>query len=215
MAASKVRPRTKPPAERRDELMNAAQRLFLANGVGPTTIEQITAGADVAKGTFYLYFSSKDDVLAALGERFSAQLVAKLEAAIAKQRPTDWSGKLAAWARTAVSEYLDSMRLHDIVFREPNPNVHEDHDTNGTIAHLLQLLQDGTRAGAWTVADPRFTAIFLYSGLHGVVDDANNKRTGRARLTQRVEEMCFRAVIPHVIPSGAPPRLRSGQAPGA
>jgi AcrR family transcriptional regulator len=197
MPATKVRPRTKPPAERRDELMNAAQRLFLANGVAPTTIEQITAGADVAKGTFYLYFSSKDDVLAALGERFSAQLVAKLEAAIAKQRPSDWSGKLAAWARTAVTEYLDSMRLHDIVFREPNPNAREDHDTNGTIAHLLHLLQHGTRAGAWTVADPRFTAIFLYSGLHGVVDDANAKRAGRARLAQRIEDLFFRAVNVH------------------
>jgi AcrR family transcriptional regulator len=194
MPATKVRPRTKPPAERRDELMNAAQRLFLANGLGPTTIEQITAGADVAKGTFYLYFSSKDDVLAALGERFSAQLVAKLDAAIAKQRPPDWSGKLSAWARTAVAEYLDSMRLHDIVFREPHPNVREDHDTNGTIAHLLQLLQDGTRAGAWSVDDPRFTAIFLYNGLHGVVDEANAKRVGRTRLAQRVEKMYFRAV---------------------
>src|SRR5580658_5319774 len=101
MSASKVRPRTKPPAERRDELMNAAQRLFLANGVGPTTIEQITAGAGVAKGTFYLYFSSEDDVLAALGERFSAQLVAKLEGAIAKRPAADWPGKLTAWAGTA------------------------------------------------------------------------------------------------------------------
>jgi AcrR family transcriptional regulator len=193
MPATKARPRTKPPAERRDELMNAAQRLFLAKGVAPTTIEQITAGADVSKGTFYLYFSSKDDVLAALGERFSQQLVAKLEGAIAKQRPSDWSGKLAAWARTAVTEYLASMRLHDIVFREAHPNTHEDHDTNGTIAHLLQLLQDGTRAGAWTVDDPRFTAIFLYSGLHGVVDDANAKRAGRTRLAQRIEDLFFRA----------------------
>jgi AcrR family transcriptional regulator len=194
MSATKVRPRTKPPAERRDELMNAAQRLFLANGAGATTIEQITAGADVAKGTFYLYFSSKDDVLAALAERFSAQLVAKLDAAIAKCPASDWPGKLSAWARTAVAEYLDSMRLHDIVFREPNPNAREDHDTNGTIAHLLQLLQDGARAGAWSVDDARFTAIFLYSGLHGVVDDAIAKCVGRARLGQRVEQMCFRAV---------------------
>jgi hypothetical protein len=43
--ASRSRPRTKPPEERRDELMNAAQRLFLEHGVGPTTIEQITSAA--------------------------------------------------------------------------------------------------------------------------------------------------------------------------
>ncbi len=57
-AAAKKRPRTKPSGERRDDLMNAALTLFLANGVAPTTIEQITAGADVAKGTFYLHVAS-------------------------------------------------------------------------------------------------------------------------------------------------------------
>jgi AcrR family transcriptional regulator len=36
--------------------MDSALRLFLEQGVAPTTIEQITAGASVAKGTFYLHF---------------------------------------------------------------------------------------------------------------------------------------------------------------
>jgi AcrR family transcriptional regulator len=71
--STKSRPRTKPPEERRDELMNSAQHLFLKSGVGPTTIEQITSGAKVAKGTFYLYFSSKEAVLAALGDRFAEE----------------------------------------------------------------------------------------------------------------------------------------------
>ena len=43
-------PRTKPPEQRRDDLMNAAQRLFLDLGVSATTVEQITSGAGVAKG---------------------------------------------------------------------------------------------------------------------------------------------------------------------
>ncbi|WP_244483524.1 TetR family transcriptional regulator [Mesorhizobium sp. 1M-11] len=30
--------------------MNAAEALILQKGIGPTTIEEITAGADVAKG---------------------------------------------------------------------------------------------------------------------------------------------------------------------
>jgi AcrR family transcriptional regulator len=69
--AAKLRPRTKAPEQRRDELMTAAQRLFLKFGVGSTTIEQITSDADVAKGTFYLYFASKEDVLEALRTKSS------------------------------------------------------------------------------------------------------------------------------------------------
>src|SRR5271170_6340603 len=96
--ASKSRPRTKPPEERRDELLNAAQRLFLKHGVGSTTIEQITSGAEVAKGTFYLYFSSKDDILAALRDRFGQGLLTRIKAAIANKQAEDWKGKLATWA---------------------------------------------------------------------------------------------------------------------
>jgi AcrR family transcriptional regulator len=199
MAATKVRPRTKPPEERRDELMNAAQRLFLDHGVASTTVEQITTAADVAKGTFYLYFPSKEHVLAALGERFSQQLGAKLHSAIAAKRAGDWKGRLGAWARTAVAVYLDSMRLHDIVFRESHPHEHEDLDSNATLALLRGLLADGAAAGAWTIGDARFTAVFLYSGLHGIVDDASaeSKRVDRTRLAERMEEICFRAVGLH------------------
>jgi AcrR family transcriptional regulator len=86
MTVPTPRPRTKLAQERREDLMNAAQRLFLEQGIEPTTIEQITSAADVAKGTFYLHFSSKDDVRAALGERFAHQHLAKIKAAIAQKQ---------------------------------------------------------------------------------------------------------------------------------
>lgn len=64
-------PRTKPAPVRLDELMAAAEDLFVRQGVEATTIDQIVARAGVAKGTFYHYFSSKADVLAALRAKFS------------------------------------------------------------------------------------------------------------------------------------------------
>src|SRR5215831_17373889 len=100
---SKSRPRTKPPAERREELMNAAQVLFLKHGVRPVTIDQITSSARVAKGTFYLYFSSKEDILAALGERFGRTLLSKIEAAIAARERDDWNAKSHAVSLRASS----------------------------------------------------------------------------------------------------------------
>jgi AcrR family transcriptional regulator len=194
--AKKPRPRTKPPEERRDELMNAAQRLFLKQGVAPTTIEQITSGADVAKGTFYLYFSSKDDVLAALGERFGEEHLAKIKAAMATKPKADWQGKLATWAKACVTGYLESIRLHDIVFYGTRPRTREGLVDNIVIDHLCELLRAGGEAGAWAVDDPRFTAVFLFSGLHAVVDDAysKEKRVNRTQLWQRAERLIFREV---------------------
>jgi AcrR family transcriptional regulator len=195
-ARTKPRPRTKPPEERRDELMNAAQRLFLKQGVRPTTIEQITSGAKVAKGTFYLYFPSKDEVLAALGERYGQEHLAKIKAAIAAKPEADCQEKLATWARACATSYLDSIRLHDIVFYGSRPRTREGLVDNIVIDHLSELLCEGGEAGAWSVDDPRFTAVFLFSGLHAVVDDAysKEKRVNRSRLWQRAERLFFREV---------------------
>src|SRR5271154_45217 len=157
-ATTKSRPRTKPPEERRDELMNAAQRLFLKQGVPATTIEQITSAADVAKGTFYLYFSSKEDILAALGDRFGQQHLAKIEAAMAEKPEADWKTKLTIWANACVTGYLDSIRLHDIVFYGSRPRTREGLVDNIVIDHLASLLQAGVEAGGWSIDDSRFTA---------------------------------------------------------
>jgi AcrR family transcriptional regulator len=79
----KLRPRTKPPEVRREEIMDAAQRLFLEHGVGSTTIDHVAAGADVAKGMVYLHFESKQALLAALGERFAEKHLACVKTVLA------------------------------------------------------------------------------------------------------------------------------------
>jgi AcrR family transcriptional regulator len=195
-ATTKSRPRTKPPEERRDELMNAAQQLFLKQGVPATTIEQITAGADVAKGTFYLYFSSKEDILAALGDRFGQKHLEGIKAAIAKNPQDNWQKKLATWANACFTGYLDSIHLHDIVFYGSRPRTREGLVDNAVIDHLSELLRGGDEAGAWTVDDARFSAVFLFSGLHAVVDDAYSKEksVNRTRLGQRAERLFFREI---------------------
>jgi AcrR family transcriptional regulator len=194
--AARHRPRTKPPEERHDELMNAAQHLFLEHGVEPTTIEQITWGAGVAKGTFYLYFSSKEDVLAALRERFAQDLLARIKAAILERPAKDWKGKLAAWAQAGLAAYLDSIRLHEIIFYETLSPTREGLARNIVIDHLCKLLQDGADAGAWSIGDPRCTAIFMFSGLHGLMEshDTWEPRPTRTQIADSLERLCFRAV---------------------
>jgi AcrR family transcriptional regulator len=193
---AKARPRTKPPQQRRDELMDAARHLFLRQGVGPTTIEQITSGADVAKGTFYLHFSSKEDLLAALGEQFAEQHLIRLTTALAARSEGDWTGKLATWAEACVAFYLDSVQLHDMLFHESRAPTREGLVDNVIIDHLTLLLKAGATAGAWSIDDPRFTAVFLFGGMHGIVDDAylKEKRLLRGRLIRRLQRICFGAV---------------------
>src|SRR5258708_21486901 len=47
----------------RQDLVEAATRLFATQGYSNTTIEQITELADVSTRTFFRHFASKEDVL--------------------------------------------------------------------------------------------------------------------------------------------------------
>lgn len=47
----------------RDRLIEAALRLFAARGYDATLVEEITRSAGVAKGTFFNYFKTKEDLL--------------------------------------------------------------------------------------------------------------------------------------------------------
>jgi AcrR family transcriptional regulator len=192
---AKALPRTKPPEIRREEIMDAAQRLFLRQGVAATTIDDVAAGAGIAKGTIYLHFTSKQTLLAALGERFADKHLACIKAALAATSEADWAGKLKAWAEASVTFYLDSIALHDMLFHEARAPTREGLVDNLIIDHLTSLLNEGSHAGAWSIDDARFTAVFLFSGMHGIVDDAyvKEKRIAKGRLIRRLQRICFRS----------------------
>ena len=64
----------------RQEIYTAAMDLFLARGFETVTIEEICQIADVAKGTFFLHFPTKDTLLLEYGSQVTAELDEALRA---------------------------------------------------------------------------------------------------------------------------------------
>lgn len=188
--------RTKSPETRRNDIMNAAQALFVLQGIVATTVDQITTSAKVAKGTFYLYFASKDELLQALGERFGHELLASIQAAVAKHPEEDLSGRLAAWTKACAIGYLDSIRVHDAIFWDAWPRTRDGLVDNIVIDDLYQMIDQGSASGAWSFSDTRAAAVFLFSGIHSVVDHVylKQKRVNRAQLGRTVDELLLRLV---------------------
>ena len=64
---------------KREEILNAAQHLWTSHSDALNSMAELAAVSGVAKGTLYLYFRSKDEVLLALHERdlenFFAQVI--------------------------------------------------------------------------------------------------------------------------------------------
>ncbi len=164
--------RTKPAEVRLDELMGAAEKLFLAKGVDATTVSEIVEEAQVAKGTFYHYFSSKNDMLVALGQRYTQQFLAQLEKAVNHCAEGDWVGRLRAWIHASVEIYIQTYQIHDIVYTNHHHHDRTNQAKNIILDQLIAILDGGQAAGVWSLHNIRIVALLIYSGVHGATDDA-------------------------------------------
>jgi len=195
-AKARGRPRTKPAELRREELLDAAQQLFLDKSIAATSIDDIARAADVAKGTFYLYFPSKEALLMALQERFILAFCARLEAEMDRCGPERWRPRLQTWIKTVIEGYLDQVPLHDVIFHETQPYDRHAMSNNPVVDQLTQLLSGGAKAGAWVSEEPRATAIMFFHALHGAVDAAiaDSRKLNRARLIRGITTFVERAL---------------------
>jgi AcrR family transcriptional regulator len=66
--------RERRKAETRRRLVDAAAEVIAVAGVEATTISAITEAADVGLGTFYLYFTDRDAIAAAVGDELLARI---------------------------------------------------------------------------------------------------------------------------------------------
>ena len=73
----------KKPEERKAEMVAAAAKLFAEQGFVRTSVAEIVSAVDVAKGLFYYYFTTKDDMVKAVVEGYCSYLKGKTEKEVA------------------------------------------------------------------------------------------------------------------------------------
>lgn len=69
--------RERKKKETREKIFSNAMQLFRLQGFNSTSIEQITQQADVGKGTFYNYFSTKEAIILEFSRRTWQELANK------------------------------------------------------------------------------------------------------------------------------------------
>lgn len=99
-------PRQRRKEERPQELLDAALALFVEKGFAATRSEEVAARAGVSKGTLYLYFPSKEELLkAVIREHVSSQIAAGV------QRVQGFEGPAAQLLREVLGGWWS--RLYD------------------------------------------------------------------------------------------------------
>ncbi|MEV7653097.1 TetR/AcrR family transcriptional regulator [Streptomyces anulatus] len=167
--SSPGRPRTKPAGERRAELMDAAERVFVERGIDTARIDEITERAGVAIGTFYLHFGSKRELMLAVRARFIDRLVERQDAAVRILPADDWTGRLDAWLSDAVRAYVDHAELHDVLYGHTPINATAEIQVSPENAHVeafRRLIAERPNPPA-DAPNPAMAANLIYSAWYG------------------------------------------------
>ena len=94
--------------DRRARIEQTALALFLQNGIENTSINQITKQAQIAKGTFYLYFKDKDELVRS---SLVHQNLKALDQAL-KDSQSQGNQTILSWASGFVTALMDFYEQH-------------------------------------------------------------------------------------------------------
>lgn len=89
----------------REKLLEAGRRIISKKGLDNTCVEEITAEAEVSKGTFYTYFKKKEDIVFALSHSMFWEILEE-----AKETEGGFYQKLALYM-TRFSAYIEQNGL--------------------------------------------------------------------------------------------------------
>lgn len=161
-----VRRRLQPEARRR-EIVEAAERLLNAHG-SRVRVEDVVRAAGVAKGTFFLYFPTWDDLLETIRDRVVAEFRAAHPLPCEQDGPVDWPAAIEAQAAAFIDFTLSRRGLGQTVFHSDFAERRPLADN--WVTRLTTMIREGQRARAVGPVDPELTARLIFAAVHHAAD---------------------------------------------
>ncbi|WP_438490895.1 TetR/AcrR family transcriptional regulator [Paenibacillus sp. IHBB 3054] len=164
---------SKEPEERRNEILDTAELLFFTQGYSRTTINDILQRIGIAKGTFYYYFKSKEEVMDAVVMRF---IDAGVEAAkeIASDHRLSVHEKLLRIIMAQKPDSEGKEQLIEQFHQAENAQLHQKSLTE-TILRLTpvltEVIEQGIEEQLFHTAYPRETVEFLLVASQFLLDE--------------------------------------------
>jgi AcrR family transcriptional regulator len=163
---------------RRDTLLRIGERLFAEHGYRDVSIKDITAAAGLGMGSFYTYFSTKEEFYSDILDGIEQRGVREVEKHVNRLRSPLF--RLKALFRYTILSLRSNEILRGIYTREKRymyPGAEERSQRGNTLfarveALLEEILEEGTHRGVFRTSlfqDPKrmLIAIFLAVPLSG------------------------------------------------
>ncbi|WP_418665872.1 TetR/AcrR family transcriptional regulator [Allofournierella sp.] len=148
---------------KKQSLLTAANELFLEKGVSKTSIDDIVKRAQVAKGTFYLYFKDKSELQQALVLRISTRVLNEAYAAVHGRGTGDFIEDLLLFIDHIIEQFKRdklTLRLLERNFSWPAVARELSQGTDPLWQNLMKMLQASPLA-AHRTEDELFKLVFI------------------------------------------------------
>jgi AcrR family transcriptional regulator len=158
-------------------IQEATMRVIARKGMAAATMQEIAEEAGVAKGTIYLYFRDRDELVEKTFESAMMQLHARVDAALDLDVP--FPQKLRAML-AAVCDFFgenrEFFRLY-MSMRFPEGSAQQQRRQKRTcqpqyqtrVQRVAEVLQRAMDRGEIGVTDPRRLALFIIEGSNAVI----------------------------------------------
>ena len=161
----------KTKEERRNEIIETAGKLFEEKGYEQTQVQDIVNEIGVAKGLFYYYFKSKDEVMEELADRYADAIIDAVNKLIDKDISTfDKINRIfQIFIDSAEKKFGIFMGIQNV----KNGITHERIFFNvgkKMVPLVTELILSGNDNGECNCSDPKFITEFLVSGLFNIMN---------------------------------------------
>ncbi|HEX2946969.1 MAG TPA: TetR/AcrR family transcriptional regulator [Clostridia bacterium] len=155
---------SKEPEERKEEIIEAARKLFEEKGYEETMMSDVAQSIGISQGLPYRYFKSKLELLDAVASKFGTEFL-KVVLGLKFKQGTSAKERLDKYFDTVGS--IAESRLVSILHKKDNSEVHRRISENifkGLIPQLRELIEEGNRDGSFDCPYPDAAADFLIYG---------------------------------------------------
>ncbi|MGE6256839.1 TetR/AcrR family transcriptional regulator [Heyndrickxia sporothermodurans] len=176
----------KEAEERKNEILDAADKLFGQKGFDGTSTNDILEMVGIARGTLYYHFKSKEDIMDALIERYSVRLLgAAQESAADKSIPINERIIGVVMALNLSGE--SSKEIMEHIHKPQNALMHQKIQKviiNGVPPILTGIIREGIDQGLFNTPFPYECMEMVVTYMNTIFDDDMVEMTDEERVSR-------------------------------
>ena len=180
---------------KKDQILDTSLQLFMKKGFDATSISDILSQLDIARGTLYYHFESKEAIMDAIIERLLNQVLEKIEKLMTNDSLSQAEKFMGFFTSINLTQLTGDEEIVDYFNQPQNALFHEK--SNRLLIKklspvLAQIISEGMESWLFDTPYPAETAELILVGITGFVDSKDSP-VEENQTNRRMESFLYNA----------------------